>query len=191
MGKVIVIAFVTLDGVVEDPDGSDGTPTGGWAFRFGPEAVAGDKFQLGPVLDTGVLVLGRSTWELFSRIWPTRNTEFADAMNRMPKVVASRTSPNLDRWSNSSVLEGDLVDAVTRIADERDVVVAGSTSVVHTLAAADAVDEYRVLVFPTALGTGKRLFVGSVDLQLTSAEVSAVTILARYHRGSACATDAG
>jgi dihydrofolate reductase len=182
MGKVIVIEFVTLDGIVEDPDGSDGAPRGGWAFRFGPDAVAGDKFKLGPILDTGVLTLGRSTWELFSRIWPNRSDEFAVAMNRIPKVVASRTSPDLDLWGNSSLLEGDLVDAVTRIAQDRDVVVAGSTSIVHALAAADAVDEYRLLVFPTALGTGTRLFVGSVDLQLTSVEASPVTILARYQR---------
>jgi dihydrofolate reductase len=191
MGKVIVIQFVTLDGVVEDPDGSDGTPQGGWAFRFGPEAVAGDKFQVGPILDTGVLVLGRSTWELFSRIWPNRSDAFSDAMNRVPKVVASRTSPNLHLWSNSSLMEGDLVDAVSRIAHERDVVVAGSTSVVHALAAADAVDEYRVLVFPTAIGTGTRLFVRPVDLQLTSVEGSPVTILARYQRTTDAAGDPG
>jgi dihydrofolate reductase len=182
MGKVIVIQFVTLDGVVEDPDGSDGTAHGGWAFRFGPDAIAGDKFQLGPLLDTGVLLLGRSTWELFSRLWPTRSDPFSAAMNRVPKVVASRTSPNLDAWCNSSLLEGDLVDAVARIAQERDVVVAGSTSVVHALAEAHAVDEYRLLVFPAAVGAGTPLFVRPVDLQLTSVEASPVTILARYRR---------
>ena len=182
MGKVIVIQFVTLDGVVEDPDGSDGTAQGGWAFRFGPDAIAGDKFQLGPLLDTGVLLLGRSTWELFSRLWPTRSDPFSAAMNRVPKVVASRTSPNLDAWCNSSLLEGDLIDAVARIARARDVVVAGSTSVVHALAEADAVDEYRLLVFPTALGAGTPLFARPIDLQLTSVEASPVTILARYQR---------
>lgn len=185
MGKVIVIEFVTLDGIVEDPDGSSGTPGGGWAFRFGPQAVAGDKFELGPILDTGVLVLGRSTWELFSGIWPRRSDEFAQSMNRIPKVVVSRTSPELARWSNSSLLDEHLVDGVTKLARERDVVVAGSISVVHTLAAADVVDEYRLLVFPTALGSGTRLFAAPVDVRLRSVQSSDTTILARYERAAA------
>ena len=81
-GKVIVSQFVTLDGVVEDPDGSGGTPGGGWAFRFGPKRVADDDFELGSILDTGVLLMGRTTWEVFSRRWPNRSDEFAGAMNR-------------------------------------------------------------------------------------------------------------
>src|SRR3954451_21395759 len=115
MGKVIVIEFITLDGVVEDPDGRGGTASGGWAFRFGPESVAGDKFRLGPILDTGVLLLGRSTWELFSRLWPNRTDEFSQAMNRIPKLVVSKSSPTLDAWSNSSPLEGDLLEEVARV----------------------------------------------------------------------------
>src|SRR4051812_40370957 len=110
MGKVIVIQFVTVDGIVEDPDGSGGTAEGGWAFRFGPESVAGDKFRLGPILETGVLLLGRRTWELFSRLWPSRTDEFATAMNRIPKLVVSRTAPVLDVWSNSVLVDGDLLD---------------------------------------------------------------------------------
>ncbi len=182
MGKVIVIQFVTLDGIVEDPDGSGGTPGGGWAFRFGPEAVAGDKFKLGPILQSGVLLIGRSTWELFSRIWPNRTDEFSNAMNHIQKVVVSRSAPTLDAWSNSSVLDGELIDGVARISRNRDVVVVGSTSVVHALAAADAVDEYRLLLFPVALGAGERLFVAPVELQLTSTETSSVAILACYER---------
>ena len=71
--SVIVIEFITLDGIVTDPDGSGGTPAGGWAFRHGRDAVAGDMFRLGSALDEGVLLLGRKTWELFSRIWPGRD----------------------------------------------------------------------------------------------------------------------
>jgi hypothetical protein len=74
--SVIVIEFITLDGIVSDPDGSGGTPTGGWAFRHGPETVAGDKFRLGSTLDEGVMVLGRRTWQLFSRLWPGRDDPF-------------------------------------------------------------------------------------------------------------------
>ena len=101
-------------------------------------------------------------------------------MNRIPKVVVSRSAPALDTWSNSSLLEGELVAGVADLTREQDVVVMGSTSVVHALAAADAVDEYRLLVIPTALGAGERLFVAPVDLQLTSIETVGEAFLARY-----------
>ena len=91
MSRVIVIEFVSLDGVMQDPDGSEGSRQGGWAFRYGPEAVAGDKFNMGEVLDTGTLLLGRRTWHLFSKIWPGRDDEFSAKMNAMPKLVASRS----------------------------------------------------------------------------------------------------
>ena len=172
-GKVIVSQFVTVDGVVERPND--------WAFRFGPNRVAGDDFQLGSVLDTGVLLLGRTTWEVFSRRWPNRSDGFANVMNRIPKVVVSRSAPALDAWSNSSLLEGDLVAGVADLTRGRDVVVFGSTSVVHALAAADGVHEYRLLVIPTALGAGQRLFVAPVDLQLTSIEELGHAVLARYN----------
>jgi dihydrofolate reductase len=173
-GKVIVSQFVTLDGVVENPDG--------WAFRIGPKRVAGDDFKLGSIFDTGVLLVGRTTWEVFSRRWPNRSDAFANAMNRIPKVVVSRSAPALDAWTNSSLLEGELVAGVADLKRERDVVVFGSTSVVHALAAADAVDEYRLLVIPTALGAGARLFVAPVDLLLTSLEKVGEAVLARYDR---------
>jgi dihydrofolate reductase len=181
-GKVVVIQFVTIDGVVEDPDGSAGTSGGGWAFRSGPPSMARDDFALGTILETGVLLLGRSTWEVFARRWPTRDGEFAGALNRMPKVVVSRSVPALDAWNNSTVLAGELVAGVAELARRQDVVVVGSTSVVHALAAADAVDEYRLLVVPTALGVGERLFVAPVDLRLTSVETVGEALLARYAR---------
>ena len=91
MSRVVVIEFVSLDGVMHDPDGSEGSRQGGWAFRYGPEAVAGDKFGLGEVLDTGVMLLGRRTWQLFAKIWPGRDDEFSAKMNAMPKLVVSRS----------------------------------------------------------------------------------------------------
>ena len=175
-GKVIVSQFVTLDGVVEGPEG--------WAFRRGPKRVAGDDFKLGAILETGVLLFGRTTWEVFSRRWPSRSDEFANAMNRIPKVVVSRSAPALDAWSNSSQLKGQLVPGVADLTREHDVVVFGSMSVVHALAAADAVDEYRLLVIPTALGAGERLFVAPVDLQLASIEKSGQGVLTRYIRSA-------
>jgi dihydrofolate reductase len=181
--SVIVIEFVTLDGCVSDPDGSGGTPTGGWAFRYGPEAVAGDKFRLGRTLDEGVLMLGRKTWELFSRIWPGRDDPFSAQMNAVPKLVASRTLKDATAWSNSAILEGDLIEAVK--GDRRDVVIAGSLSIVHALVGVDLVDEYRLLTFPTVLGAGDRLFppgLASLDLEALSAEPVGAAILSRYRR---------
>lgn len=182
--SVTVIEFVTLDGVVQDPDGSDGTTAGGWAFRFGPEAVAGDKFRLGPKLESGAFLLGRKTWELFSRIWPGRTDEFSMTMNRTPKLVASRSLTNLEAWDNSALLGGDLVEEVTRLRPERELIVIGSLSLVHTLAERDLIDEYRLLVFPTVLGQGRRLFdtVKPTDLRLNSVDRSGPAVLLRYER---------
>ncbi|WP_410673498.1 dihydrofolate reductase family protein [Amycolatopsis sp. cmx-4-68] len=178
--SVIVVEFVTLDGVAEDPDGSAGTATGGWAFRHGPEAVAGDKFRLGALLDTGVLLLGRTTWELFAKLWPGRSGEFPDRLNNAAKLVASRTLDDVSAWQNSSLLQGDLVAAVKR--EERDVIVIGSIGIARELAGHDLVDEYRLLVFPTVAGAGRRLFDGTppADLRLVSTTRSGAAVLSTY-----------
>ena len=181
--SVIVIQFVTLDGIVSDPDGSGGTPAGGWAFRHGPETVAGDKFRLGNTLDDGIMLLGRTTWQLFSRIWPERDDPFSARMNAVPKLVATRTLTDTSAWANSRVIDGDITDAVKR--EPRDVIITGSLSVVHALMAADLIDEYRLLTFPTILGTGERLF--PVDrppayLECLSAERAGAAVLTRYRR---------
>jgi dihydrofolate reductase len=172
MHKVIVVQFITLDGVVEDPDGSGGTPNGGWAFRR-PEAVAGDKFRLGEVLDTGVMLLGRTTWEQFAGIFPPRDDDFSRRMNAIEKLVVSGSLDRVDSWANSTLLRGDLVDEVARRLETQDVVVAGSGSVVDRLMAEDLVDQYRLSVFPTLLGKGRRLFDGvggPVELELVSTQ---------------------
>jgi len=183
--SVIVIEFVTLDGIVSDPDGSDGTPAGGWAFRHGPGTVAGDKFGLGRTLDEGVLLLGRSTWQLFSRLWPGRDDPFSARMNAAPKLVASRTLTDTSAWTNSRVIDGDLRQAVKR--EQRDVIVIGSLSVVHALMAGDLIDEYRLLTFPTILGTGERLFRAGdppAYLECLSAEQAGAAVLTRYARSA-------
>jgi dihydrofolate reductase len=185
MNRIIVIEFITLDGVVEDPDGSAGSPGGGWAFAHGREAVAGDKFKLGSRLDAGALLLGRETWQLFAKIWPGRSDEFSTKLNTAPKWVASRTLRDVSAWSNSRVIEGELTSEVQRLRRERDVIVIGSTSVVHTLMERNLVDEYRLLVFPTVLGHGRRLFTGQGgigDLRLVSAEQGGATALLCYER---------
>jgi dihydrofolate reductase len=179
--SVIVIEFITLDGIISDPDGSGGTPAGGWAFRHGPETVAGDKFRLGSTLDDGVMLLGRTTWQLFSRLWPGRDTPFAARMNAAPKLVATRTLTDTSAWANSRIIGGDLIDTVRR--EPRDVIITGSLSVVHALMAADLVDEYRLLTFPTVLGAGERLFPAGgppAYLDCLSAGQAGAAVLARY-----------
>lgn len=186
MHRVIVVEFVSLDGVMQDPDGAEHTAGGGWAFRYGPAAVAGDKFRLGAALDTGALLLGRVTWEHFTTIWPSRTDEFSTKMNRIPKLVVSRSLDRVDAWDNSDLVRGDLVDEVVRRKENQDVVVVGSLSVARTLMAHDMVDEYRLLVFPAVLGEGGRLFgdhVAPVELELVTAEPVGPAVFMVYRRG--------
>jgi dihydrofolate reductase len=181
--SVIVIEFITLDGVVTDPDGSGGTPAGGWAFRHGPQTVAGDKFRLGSTMDEGVMLLGRRTWQLFAGLWPSRTDPFSTRMNAVPKLVATRTLTDTSAWANSQVLDGDLAGTVA--AERRDVIIAGSLSVVRTLMAKDLIDEYRLLTFPTILGSGDRLFPAGgppTYLEMVSAGQAGAAALSRYRR---------
>ena len=176
MSRVIVIAFTSLDGVTQDPSGNEGTARGGWLFTFGPELIAGDKFGVGEVLDTGTLLLGRRTWEQFAKLWPNRDDPFSAKMNAASKLVASRTLRDVAEWRNSALLRGDLVAEVRERRQARDIVVMGSASVTRTLMDNDLVDEYRLLVLPLVLGEGARLFPeGSApaSLNMTVAEPAA------------------
>jgi dihydrofolate reductase len=183
--SVIVIEFMTLDGRTTDPGGQEGTPGGGWLFRHGPEFVSGDRFRIGPIMDAGVMLLGRRTWEQFSGIWPGRDDPFSNRMNAIPKLVASRTLTDASAWANSSILDVDPVEAVK--AEQRDVIVTGSLSLVHELAASDLVDEYRLITFPTVLGAGDQVFPGGrppLHLECLSAESDGTTVFARYGRSN-------
>ncbi|MBM2614907.1 dihydrofolate reductase family protein [Actinoplanes sp. LDG1-06] len=150
MGDIIVIQFATLDGVVSDPEN--------WAFRYGAGPVTDDKFQLGARMEQGVQLYGRRTWERFAQLWPGRDSDYAKLMNTVPKRVATRTGIDAAAWSNSAPIEGDPLAWAAAERARRDVVVIGSLSLVHTLAAADLVDEYRLITFPTVVGAGDRLF---------------------------------
>jgi dihydrofolate reductase len=180
MTRIIVAQFITLDGVVEDPDGSDGTAFGGWAFRHGREAVAGDKFAYGPILQTGVFLFGRRTWEYFSTLWPEREDPFARALNAADKAVATRSSVDLGRWQNSRVVSGDVLEWASQESVDRDVVIIGSSSLVDLFVGAGAVGEYRLRVFPTATGAGRRLFPNGRRLDLVGTERMGPTTLMIY-----------
>jgi dihydrofolate reductase len=174
MTRIIVTEFVSLDGVMEAPGGDDGFARGAWSFEFA-RGEEGDKFKLDEAMEAGALLLGRRTYEGFAASWPQRDGDFADKFNSMPKYVVSATLVD-PAWTNTTVLEGDVAQAVARLKETQagDVVVHGSAQLVQALVQADLVDELRLMVFPVILGTGKRLF-GDTDelkrLRLTRSKI--------------------
>ncbi len=157
MRKLIVSEFVSLDGVAEAPGGEAGHPHSGWVFDFmGPEQ---EQFKLAETLESEALLLGRVTYEGFAAAWPERGGEFADKMNAMPKHVASTTLTKLE-WSNSTLIEGEVPEGVAELkqGEGGPILAAGSMTLVHALMEHDLVDEFRLMIFPVVLGSGKRLF---------------------------------
>jgi dihydrofolate reductase len=163
MGRIVVTEFMSLDGVVEDPGGAEDFKYGGWSFEFA-RGEEGDKFKLDEALDSEALLLGRVTYEGFAAAWPSRDGEFADKFNDMPKYVVSSTLEDPE-WNNSTVLRGDVTEEVSKLkqAQDGDIVVHGSAQLVQTLLERDLVDELRLMVFPVVLGSGKRLFGDTSD----------------------------
>src|SRR5437764_10166898 len=162
MGKLYVTEFVSLDGVMEDPGGAEDFKYGGWTCEI--DGGEGDKFKLDETMETDALLLGRVTYEGFAAAWPSREGEFADKFNTMPKFVVSSTLGSAD-WNNSTLLKGDVVDEVSKLRREQkgNIVVHGSGRLVQTLLEHDLVDELRLMVFPVVLGSGRRLFGDTSD----------------------------
>jgi len=174
VGRIIVTEFVSLDGVMEDPGGSEDFKYGGWSFEFS-RGDEGDKFKLDETFDSAALLLGRATYEGFAEAWPSRDGEFADRFNSMPKYVVSSTLKDPE-WTNTTVLDGDVKQAVAKLRDEVDgnIVVHGSAQLAQTLLEQDLVDEVRLMVFPVVLGAGKRIFGQTSDkkpLRLTDSKI--------------------
>jgi dihydrofolate reductase len=160
MGKLVISTNVSLDGVVQDPDGTEGFRLGGWFGRFGGEDLEQwAKIEFEEALRTEALLLGRRTDEWFAKRWLSRTGEWADTLNRLPKYVVSATLDQ-PRWSNATVLRGDVVDEVSRLKRELsgEIVVYASHQLGRTLIASDLVDELRLFVFPVVLGAGEHLF---------------------------------
>ena len=163
MGTIVVTEFVSLDGVFEDPGGAEGYEHGGWTFEY-DRGDEGNKFKLDELMDAKVQLLGRITYECFAEAWPSRDGPFADKLNNDLKVVVSTTLTD-PQWNNTTVIDRDVVEQLAKLRDETDgsILVAGSGTLVATLLEADLVDELRLMVFPTILGRGRRLFPDGID----------------------------
>jgi dihydrofolate reductase len=160
MGKIVISENVALDGVVQDPTGEEGFRHGGWGVQLeDKDREAWAKVNLDETLRAGALLLGRRTYEFFAARFPSRTGEWADRLNSMPKHVVSSTIQD-PKWTNSTVLKGDVVDEVSKLKEEipGEIVVYASGSLVDTLMEHDLADELRLIVFPVVLGAGERLF---------------------------------
>jgi dihydrofolate reductase len=159
-GKIIATNYISLDGVIEDPVGMENSGLGDWTgpFSRGPE---GDQFKLDELNAAKALIFGRLTYDGFAAVWPTVKDEagFAERMNALPKYVASRTLREAT-WTPTTLLSYDLVAEAKALKNryEGDILIYGSASIVHALAPHGLIDEYRLMVYPTVLGKGKRLF---------------------------------
>jgi dihydrofolate reductase len=171
---------------MEHPGGADKSPGGGWAFRFerGPD---GDKFKLDELISADVLLLGRVTYAGFAAAWPNITDEqgFAAKMNSMRKCVVSKTLQSAD-WNNSVILRGNVVDEVRTLKGQPggDILVAGSAQLVGTLAENNLVDEYRLMIYPTVIGSGKRLFAEGLPtsgFKIVESHQTAAVLTVRLH----------
>jgi len=193
MGKLVVTEFITLDGIIEDPGGSEGTEHGGWSFRH--PAPEGQRFKGEELERADAQLLGRVTYQGFAAAWPSMEDtggEFAKKMNAMPKYVVSTTLSDAT-WTNTTILRGtDLAAEVTRVKDRYpgDILVAGSATLVHSLTELGLVDEYRLMVHPVVLGTGKRLFASAgPDLELAETRKGGPDVLLLIYRPARSAAD--
>jgi len=176
MGKLVVTEFISLDGVIEDPGGSEDYEYGGWSFEYN-RGEDGDKFKYDELMAADAELLGRVTYEGFAAAWPEREGDeeeggFAEKFNSMPKHVVSTTLKDPE-WNNSHVISDNVPEEIEKLKGqyEGDIQVAGSATLVKTLIENDLVDQWNLMVFPTVLGKGKRLFPEGVPrLKLNLAE---------------------
>jgi dihydrofolate reductase len=167
MGKIVISENISLDGVVQDPTGEEGFSRGGWFRQMGDQdREEWARVEFDEALGTAALLLGRRSDEWFAARWLSRSGEWADRLNSLPKYVVSSTLED-PRWSNSTVLKGDVVDEVSKLKQmlDGDIVVYASCQLARTLFEHDLVDEVRLMVYPVALGAGERLFSDIGDMK--------------------------
>jgi dihydrofolate reductase len=165
MGKIVVSENVSLDGVVQDPTGEEGSRHGGWFNQIGDkDREEWAKVGFDEALGAEALLLGRRSYEFLAARWPSRSGEWADRLNSMPKYVVSSTLQD-PKWTNSTVLKGDVISEVSKLKQRLDgeIVVPASGQLVRTLMEHDLVDELRLMVYPVVLGAGARLFGDTSD----------------------------
>lgn len=185
MRKIVVSEYITLDGVFEDPGGSEKTKYGGWSFDFWNEEAA--RYKYDELVGASALLLGRITYEGFAKAWPTMKDEqgFADKMNSMPKYVVS-SSLLKGEWNNTTIIKEDVAKEIALLKEtgEGNILVAGSATLVATLMEHDLVDEYRLLVHPVVLGIGRHLFTDrdkKTALKLKSTQTFATGMVALHY----------
>lgn len=163
MGTLVVTEFVSIDGVFEDPGGAEGYEHAGWTFEY-DRGADGDQYKLDELSTAEIQLLGRVTYEAFAQAWPSREGDFADKINHGRKYVVSSTLTD-PKWENTTVISENVPDEIARLKNETEgpILVAGSGTLVGTLLANDLVDELRLMVFPTVLGRGRRLFPEGID----------------------------
>lgn len=158
MARLVVTEYISVDGVVEAPSGSEDFERVGWTddFSRGP---GGDQFKVDETMASDALLFGRVTYEGFAPVWPNVQGAFADKFNSMPKYVVSSTLKDPE-WNNTTVLGGDLIGEIKKLKRQYsgDIVVHGSPQLAQTLIDHDIVDELRLMVYPVIVGAGKRLF---------------------------------
>ena len=187
MGKLIVTEFISLDGIIEDPGGAEGYAHGGWSFRS--PAPDSETFKFEELQAADVQLMGRVTYDGFAAAWPAMEEatgEFGRKMNNMPKVVVSTTLTNPE-WRNTTVISGNVAAEVARLKEQYtgDVLVPASATLVETLREHDLVDEYRLMVHPVVLGSGKRLFkegAGGTELELVESRTMGPSVLLLIYR---------
>ncbi len=165
MAKIVITTNMTLDGVVQDPDGAEGFRLGGWFGRFGGKDLEEwARVETAEALGADALLLGRRTDEWFASRWLSRTGELADKLNSMPKYVVSSTLDH-PRWSNATVVTGDVVTEVSKLkqAVDGEILVYASYRLARTLLEHNLVDQLRLFVFPVVLGAGERLFAETSD----------------------------
>jgi dihydrofolate reductase len=168
--KIVVTQYISLDGVIEDPVGMEGSGLGDWTGPF-TRGAAGDAFKQEELEQADAMIYGRRTYDGFAAVWPAVSGDFAARMNSLPKYLASR-SIRQPEWSNTTLLGADLAGSVAELKQnyQRTILIYGSASVCHELARHGLIDEYSLMVYPVILGRGIRQFVDGTAIDLSLIE---------------------
>ncbi len=183
MRKLVVSEYVSVDGVIEDPGGAEKFTHGGWTIPYWNDEIG--KFKFDELFASDALLLGRVTYQGFAAAWPSMTDEagFADRMNNLPKYVVSKILSEA-KWKNSKLIKDHVAEEVSRLKQEpgRDILIYGSAALVQSLMRHDLIDEYQLLVYPVALGSGKRIFGDRSNLKLVRTKQFSSGVVALHYQ---------